>query len=66
MCSVAELYGCAFGSFTLGNAAGRYVFATGFDTMESYGTPLTGAFAVLVLAVIAPFGLGKYRRFPAA
>jgi sugar phosphate permease len=66
MRSMAELYGCAFGSFTLGNATGRYLFAAGFDATGSYTKPLTAAFAVLALAAIATFGLGKYRRFPAA
>lgn len=66
MRSMAELYGCAFGSFTLGNATGRYLFAAGFDATGSYATPLTCAFAVLVLAVIATFALGKYDKRPAA
>lgn len=66
MRSMAELYGCAFGSFTLGTAAGRYLFAAGFDATGSYKTPLTCAFAVLALSVIATSGLGKYRQFPTA
>ena len=61
MRSMAELYGCIFGSYTLGNATGRYLFGTGFDATGSYRTPLACAFAVLVVAVIATLALGKYR-----
>lgn len=61
MRSMAELYGCIFGSYTLGNATGRYLFGTGFDTTGSYRTPLACAFALLVLAVIATLSLRKYR-----
>ncbi len=66
MRSMAELYGCAFGSFTLGNAAGRYLFAAGFDATGSYATPLACAFAVLVLAAVAALGLGEYGPHAAA
>jgi len=64
MRSMAELYGCIFGSYTLGNATGRYLFGTGFDATGSYRTPLACAFGVLVLAVIATLSLGKYRAVP--
>jgi len=60
MRSMAELYGCIFGSYTLGNATGRYLFGTGFDATGSYRTPLACAFALLVLAVIGTLALGRY------
>ncbi len=66
MYSMAELYGCAFGSFTMGNAAGRYLFAAGFDATGSYRTPLALALAALLAAVIATLTLGEYREFPVA
>lgn len=66
MQSMAELYGCAFGSYTLGNAAGRYLVARGFDVFGSYRVSLGCAFVALALAVLATFSLGKYREFPAA
>jgi predicted MFS family arabinose efflux permease len=66
MRSMAELYGCIFGSYTLGNATGRYLFGAGFDATGSYGTPLGCAFGVLTLAVIATLALGKYRILPAS
>lgn len=65
MHSMAELYGCAFGSYTLGNATGRYLIAEGFDATRSYRTPLAFAFVALLLATLATFALGKYREFPA-
>ncbi|HLK18798.1 MAG TPA: MFS transporter [Bryobacteraceae bacterium] len=61
MRSMATLYGCIFGSYTLGNATGRYLFGTGFDATGSYRTPLACAFAVLLGAVLATLALGKYR-----
>ena len=66
MRSMAELFGCVFGSYTLGNATGRYLFAAGFDATGSYRMPLAFAFAALLLAIIATLGLGKYRGFQAA
>jgi len=65
MRSMAELYGCVFGAYTLGNAAGRYLMAVGFDTTGSYQIPLACGFAALVLAVIATLLLGKYPKFAA-
>jgi predicted MFS family arabinose efflux permease len=65
MRSMAALFGCVFGSYTLGNATGRYLFGAGFDATGSYRTPLAYAFVVLTLAIIATFGLGKYRKFQA-
>lgn len=62
MRSMAELYGCAFGSYTLGNAAGRYLIAAGFDATGSYSMPLAVAMAVLGIAVLATFKLGKYGK----
>jgi predicted MFS family arabinose efflux permease len=61
MRSMAELYGCAFGAYTLGNAAGRYLIARGFDVTGSYRMPLACAFVALTIATIATFGLGRYR-----
>lgn len=66
MHSMAELYGCAFGSYTLGNATGRYLFAAGFDGTGSYKTPLAFAFVALLVATLATFALGKYRQFSPA
>jgi predicted MFS family arabinose efflux permease len=63
MRSMAELYGCAFGSYTLGNATGRYLMAAGFDHTGSYRIPLAVAFCALLAAALATFGLGKYRQF---
>jgi MFS family permease len=60
MRSMAEVYGCIFGSYTLGNATGRYLFGAGFDATGSYRTPLGCAFVVLTLAVIATLALRKY------
>jgi predicted MFS family arabinose efflux permease len=66
MHSMAELYGCAFGAYTLGNASARYLIAAGFDVTGSYRTPLACAFFALLLATLATFALGKYRQFPSA
>jgi MFS family permease len=66
MHSMAELYGCAFGSYTLGNATGRYLIAAGFDVTGSYRAPLIIAFFALLLAVFATFALGRYRQFSLA
>jgi len=63
MRSMAELYGCAFGSYTLGNATGRYLMARGYDATGSYRLPLAIAVGALVVATLATFGLGRYRQF---
>lgn len=63
MHSMAELYGCAFGSYTLGNATGRYLMAAGYDATGSYRLPMAVGFGALVIAALATFGLGKYRHF---
>ncbi len=60
MRSMAELFGCMFGVYTLGNATGRYFFAAGFDAGGSYKTPLACAFVALVVAILASLRLGKY------
>ena len=65
MRSMAELYGCAFGAFTFGVATGRALFGAGFDATGTYQTPLACAFVVLVLVVIATWGLGPYEKPPA-
>src|SRR5580704_13870265 len=62
MRSMAELYGCAFGAYALGNASGRYLIARGFDVTGSYRMPLGCAFAALTVATLATFGLGRYRK----
>jgi hypothetical protein len=62
MRSMAEIYGCMFGAFTLGNATGRYLVSVGFDVWGSYRTPLGIAFVALVMAVLACFALGRYSR----
>lgn len=64
MHSMAELYGCAFGSYTLGNATGRYLIARGFDVTGSYRMPLAFTFLAMLLATLATFALGRYREFP--
>jgi sugar phosphate permease len=64
MRSMAELFGCVFGSYTLGTATGRYLFAAGFDATGSYTTPLGWALVLLVLAVIGTLGLGRYPTPP--
>ena len=61
MCSMAEIYGCVFGAFTLGNAAGRYLVAVGFETWGSYRVPLGIACLALCASVLACFALGPYR-----
>lgn len=61
MRSMAEIYGCMFGAFTLGNATGRYLMAAGFDARGSYKAPLGIALVVMVLAVLVCFALGRYR-----
>jgi hypothetical protein len=66
MHSMAELYGCAFGSYTLGNATARYLIAAGFDVTGSYRMPLAIASCAVLLATVATFALGKYRQFSTA
>jgi MFS family permease len=61
MRSMAELFGCTFGGFTMGNAAGRYLFAAGFDATGSYKAPLACAFAAMALAALGCLTLGAYR-----
>jgi hypothetical protein len=63
---MAQVFGCVFGSYTLGTATGRYLFAAGFDKTGSYAKPLGWAFAFLVIAVIGMLGLGRYQTQPAA
>ncbi len=62
MLSMAELYGFAFGAYTLGNATGRYLFGMGFDAAGSYTPSLASAFVVLMLAVFATLTLSQYDR----
>jgi MFS family permease len=66
MRSMAELYGCAFAFYTLGNATGRYLIAAGFDHTGSYRTPLALASCAVLLATLATFALGRYRQFSTA
>jgi predicted MFS family arabinose efflux permease len=61
MRSMAEIYGCFFGAFTLGNATGRYLMAAGFDAWGSYRVPLGIACLALSASVLACFALGPYR-----
>lgn len=60
MRSMGELYGCAFGSYTLGVATGRYVIAAGFDRTGSYHLPLACATLALLVATLATFLLKRY------
>jgi predicted MFS family arabinose efflux permease len=62
MRSMAELYGCMFGAYTIGNAMGRYLFAASFDSRGSYNLPLVCAAMAIALAVAACFRLGTYRK----
>jgi sugar phosphate permease len=62
MRSMGELYGCAFGSYTLGVAAGRYLIAAGFDATGSYKMPLAYATVALLLTTSATFLLRRYRQ----
>jgi cyanate permease len=62
MRSMAELYGCAFGSYTLGNATGRYLMGSGFDATGSYRAPLAYVFGGVALAVIATLRLGRFPK----
>ena len=66
MRAMGELFGCAFGSYTLGNAAGRYAIARGFDASGSYRFPMECATAALLLATLATFLLPKYHSDPRA
>jgi MFS family permease len=61
MRSMAELYGCIFGVFTLGNGAGRYMLAAGFDSFGSYKVSLLFAFLAILVAVVSCVSLGGYR-----
>jgi predicted MFS family arabinose efflux permease len=63
MRSMAALFGCIFGAYTLGNGVGRYAFAAGFDSAGSYRTPLAIALAILLVASAATFVLPHYPRF---
>jgi hypothetical protein len=60
MRSMGELFGCAFGSYTLGNATGRYLIARGFDATGSYRLPMKVATFALLLATLATFLLRRY------
>jgi sugar phosphate permease len=62
MRSMAALYGAVFAAFTLGNAAGRYAVAAGFDVTGSYRVPLAIASALLGLATVATLALKPYAR----
>jgi sugar phosphate permease len=64
MRSMAELFGCAFGTYTLGNATGRYLFAVGYDATGSYRLPLVCALVLLSLAISATLTLGRYHVRP--
>ena len=55
--SMAELFGYTFGSYTLGNATGRYLFAAGFDAAGSYRTPLACALVAMLVATGATLRL---------
>jgi MFS family permease len=58
--SMGELFGYVFGSYTLGNATGRYVFAVMFDSTGSYRAPLAIATILLLLATAMTSALGRY------
>jgi MFS family permease len=62
MRSMGELFGCAFGSYTLGNAVGRYLIARGFDATGSYQLPMKVATLALLLATVATFLLRRYSQ----
>jgi MFS family permease len=66
MRAMGALFGCVFASYTLGAGAGPYLIAAGFDATGSYRAPLGYAIPLLLLAVGATLGLGKYQHFQPA
>ena len=62
MRSMGELFGCVFGSYTLGVAIGPYLIGVGFDWTGSYRLPLACALSGLLLAIVATLQLGEYER----
>jgi MFS family permease len=65
MRSMGELFGCAFGAYTLGNATGRTLIAAGFDRTGSYHLSLACTTFALLLATLSTFLLRQYPRFAA-
>ena len=63
MRSMGTLFGCVFGSDTMGAAAGPYLFGVGFDATGSYRAPLACALGVVLFALMVTLGLRKYQRF---
>jgi hypothetical protein len=60
MRSMAELYSYILGIFRIGNAAGRYLFAAGFDARHSNDVPLKLGCVALVISALISLALGKY------
>ncbi len=61
MRSMGTLFGCVFGAYTVGAAAGPFLLGAGFDATGSYRTPLAYAIGVMALAVAGTLTLGRYR-----
>jgi len=59
---MGELFGCIFGSYTLGAAVGPYLIGAGFDWTGSYRLPLACALGALLVATVATLHLGEYQR----
>ncbi len=66
MRSMGALFGCVFGSYTLGAGGGPYIFGAGFDATGSYRAPIGWALVALSIAIAGMLRLGKYKTFSAA
>lgn len=56
------LYGIIFGAYTVGAAAGPFLFGLGFDKTGSYKIPYAFAFGITLIAVLMTLTLGKYQQ----
>jgi MFS family permease len=63
MRSMGALFGCVFGSYTLGAGGGPYLFGAGFDATGSYRAPLGYALIILLAAIGGMLGLGRYQNW---
>jgi cyanate permease len=54
-------YGVAFGAFMISQSAGALLMGAGYDRFQSYTAPLAGFCVAMVLTMILPTRLGKYR-----
>ena len=58
--AMGALYGITFGAYTIGAAAGPYLFGVGFDRSGSYRLPFACACGVSLLAALLTLTLGRY------